>query len=251
MTDTIDLNVNNIDDDDLELLETQTVAEFFGGMRRFTYVTFSRQGRVGYYYVFLGHYYDEEDNYVPRVADAQNGAMMRFTEEQLNAPNDGSFNRSGYVWAVATENDAVKSVPREHQTAIANLADYREAYDRMIQKRNEGEQAKADFRTLNAKINEYATEQGMCPDYERRLDRWNVDLVHMKLVGRPRDWEVQVRIPSMDMQGYIRVNATSPTAANETVEKMSGAQVLAKMLEAGIQLPETTELIAEITRRAE
>lgn len=73
-----------------------------------------------------------------------------------------------------------------------------------------------DWSFLNERLNEYADEQRMCPDYERRLDTWNEGLQLLKLEGRKRDYTVRVAV---EATYYIdvTVRASSEDAAHDEV----------------------------------
>ena len=77
-------------------------------------------------------------------------------------------------------------------------------------------QMAADWSFLNERLNEYADEQRMCPDYERRLDTWNEGLQLLKLEGRKRDYTVRVAV---EATYYIdvTVRASSEDAAHDEV----------------------------------
>ena len=73
-----------------------------------------------------------------------------------------------------------------------------------------------DWSFLNERLNEYADEQRMCPDYERRLETWNEGLQLLKLEGRKRDYTVRVAV---EATYYIdvTVRASSEDAAHDEV----------------------------------
>ncbi len=75
---------------------------------------------------------------------------------------------------------------------------------------------RADWTFLNERLNEYADEQRMCPDYERRLDTWNEGLQLHQLEGRKRDYTVRVAV---EATYYIdvTVRASSEDAAHDEV----------------------------------
>lgn len=92
-----------------------------------------------------------------------------------------------------------------------------------------------DLLTLNDKINQYAEDQGMCGDYERRIYGWNPDLVSdFKLQGRLRNHSVRVRVPALsEYDLYVTVEARSPEQAYANVTTLTPADLLRLLLNDG------------------
>ena len=82
-----------------------------------------------------------------------------------------------------------------------------------------------DWSFLNERLNEYADEQRMCPDYERRLDTWNEGLQLLKLEGRKRDYTVRVAV---EATYYIdvTVRASSEDAAHDEVNEAYASDLM-------------------------
>ena len=117
------------------------------------------------------------------------------------------------TWAAVTNDDGpvvadaltIRLMSRTRSLA-AQCAGYEENAAKM----------RADWTFLNERLNEYADEQRMCPDYERRLDTWNEGLQLLKLEGRKRDYTVRVAV---EATYYIdvTVRASSEDAAHDEV----------------------------------
>lgn len=117
------------------------------------------------------------------------------------------------TWAAVTNDDGpvvtdpltVRLMSRTRSLA-SQVSDYQIRTARM----------ETDWSFLNERLNEYADEQRMCPDYERRLDTWNEGLQLLKLEGRKRDYTVRVAV---EATYYIdvTVRASSEDAAHDEV----------------------------------
>lgn len=84
---------------------------------------------------------------------------------------------------------------------------------------------RADWRRLNDFLNEYADEQRMCPDYERRLDGWNESFDLLKLEGRQRDYTARVEV-NVTYYVDVEVRASSEDAAREAIDDMYGSDMI-------------------------
>lgn len=89
---------------------------------------------------------------------------------------------------------------------------------------SEIEKYKKDWSLLNTELNDYAEDQGMCEEYERRLDQWNANFGTASLTGRLRKYSVTVEITAT-FENVIDVEATSPSNALEKADDLGWDEV--------------------------
>lgn len=209
---------------DSESVATQTVSEFFDGIARRTIVV---RENMETQYIYGGHARDDDARRVVALYHSQYGGRLTLDYDACQAEN---------AWSVVEdESGGVKCV----EPIVLNLM--QSVYDRTVQVDELGEEvtklqdrigsATRDFDQLNKFLNEYADSDGVkfCEEYERRLEEWNESLAFFKLLGRPRDWTVGVRIreqyESRYINGYIDVKAQSEELAKSLAAQLSPAEV--------------------------
>ena len=180
----------------------QTVREFFGGLASGTHVVRPRSADV---YVWSSIY--ENDGAAPVVFRRDYGTYLAL--DMSGEPND---------WVVCT-NGADEPIVADILTQ-RTMRDVVRGNQRHAAQNAEIVKLRQDWRRLNDFLNEYANEQRMCPDYERRLENWNESFELLELEGRKRDFEVRVRV---DASYYttVTVSAVNQDAANDEVGGMS------------------------------
>lgn len=210
----------------------QTYLDFFRNLERYT--VFSTLGRAGEgEYVFFDWESSDSGEPVAVFHDMTWGDRIAWDTSTLNAPVDSR-------WVVLkNDGDDPKKLDR---FTIRLLNDKRRAtsYENELQQRatsaeNRCGRVETDFRTLNEKINDYATEQQMCRDYERRISGWNEDLSVMKLVGRKQTWWVPVMIAALSDSPFALqiTECHSAEEAKERVEQMNTGAIIRNLTEQG------------------
>ena len=208
----------------------QTIRQFFESLPDYSYITIN-----GSDYIFAGWDHeggDDGDELQARVFHA-----ARYMSED---------SYSGYVLEEQNETLAIlldddgeqKIASRELRHALRHLSASRRNSDLLSKRYDETldlvNSLQQDFKRVNDFINEYADENHMCSDYERRIFGWNDSLTN-KLVGRLRDYSVAVHIPELseyNMEAYP-VKARSQEEARETVRGWSRATLIANLAERG------------------
>jgi len=195
-----------------------TVLEFFDSLLSGTYVQLH-----GTPYVFNGI---EEETIKLFTESGAN------TELRADAQNE---NR----WEKVTLNNGSAKLASPELLAAFRSAEYyrtqrnslRTSYENQLEqlraeKRTQRMNFESDWQMLNDFINEYADEQNMCSDYERRLERWNGSFSEMNLQGRERNWNVQVRIT---VDHTFQIRARSEEDAKELAEDMDLSTIRAEL----------------------
>lgn len=111
-------------------------------------------------------------------------------------------------------------------TELKRQVDYLSATAVEAEKR--AETYRADFDRLNVFLNEYANDKRMCSDYESTLEEWNNSFSLLKLVGRLRDYRVQVSV-TVCYSGVITVEALNETEAQREVRAWDSSEVLSEI----------------------
>ena len=209
--------------------ETQTIGDFFNDLRHGTYV--SSYGNV---HIYVGTTWnDDTRSYVPRVLNPRDFAVTK-----VSALDHSNAAFGSNIWEIIDDGDGNPMVADSYMRRIA-----REFCDRslrlttqltkVISLESQILDLQDDWHTLNTFLNEYADEQQMCSDYERRLDTWNKDLHKLQLEGRYRDWTVGVVCQELwDGTAYITVRASSPAQADRIAESLSTEELIKKVVEA-------------------
>ena len=109
----------------------------------------------------------------------------------------------------------VEAVNGENQRLRESNAGLRESLDLMG----------ADWRTLNAFLNEYADKESMCSSYEDKLTAWNKDFRRLQLEGRIREYEVECEV-SFRYTHTVTVEAANEDDARQMVEDMTASEVM-------------------------
>jgi len=107
------------------------------------------------------------------------------------------------------------AVNSENQRLRENNNNMRESLDLMG----------ADWRQLNAFLNEYADKESMCGAYEDKLRIWNNDFRRLQLEGRIREFQVECEV-SFRYTTTITVEAANEDDARSQVEDMSAGEVM-------------------------
>lgn len=89
---------------------------------------------------------------------------------------------------------------------------------------SELEKYKSDWSLLNTELNDYAEDQNLCEEYERRLDEWNNNFKAASLTGRLRKYSVTVEITAT-FENVVEVEATSPSNALEKADDFDWDEV--------------------------
>jgi hypothetical protein len=161
------------------------------------------------------------------------------TEMELNEEVLTSENMFRLLVDEEPPNSFTRMAIRQMRSARKDASTFIELYNKRDQ---EYMGLRGDFRTINEKINEYADEQGMCSDYERRIFDWNNELTVMELKmrrGRTFYFRVPVRVPALsDEVLHVEVNSSdnrvrSPKEAREYVQKLSTAEVMSRLVSSG------------------
>lgn len=234
-----------------ETEETQSVREFFHGLNYFTFVRNARSHRE---WLYVGYDYDAEGNPVVKLIDdfTQNADI---TGDRLDAENRWEAVPSEDGNGVKVADNFTRLLVRNLRGTRNDMEHYATRSDENAEKLNKANQ---DLRTINAKINEYADEQGMCSDYERRIFGWNTDLISgFQLEGRPDlnfIFHVPVQIPALagERQLYVSVNGRdtgirSPEQARKWVKGMSTNEILRNLYDNGFELEITHNEEKQVT----
>lgn len=199
-------------------------------------------------YLWLGiDYSDSEDEHDKFVLVSRRWLTeMELTEEDL-----ASENMFRLLVDEEPPNSFTRMAIRQMRSARKDASTFIELYNKRDQ---EYMGLRADFRTINEKINEYADEQSMCSDYERRIFGWNNELSVMELKMR-RDrtfyFRVPVRIPALSGEVlHVEINSRdnmvrSPKEAREYVQKLSTAEVMSRLVSTGNQFDIEIEFVTD------
>lgn len=208
-----------------ESVATQTVYEFFYGLTHGTFVTLD-----GTEYVYNGTDYDDEGIQIVVLFTATHGSKTT-----ISAADCGQENR----WeTVKLDNGEPKTSGRLLLRVLRDLQSHRtytQTYsDQVSELRGEIRSAKRDFDTFNDMLNTFADSGHygrMCESYEEQLERWNRDLSYFKFVGRPRDWQIQVRI--LGHEGWIELKERSLEGAIAAVNDLTPQQIIQQLIASG------------------
>lgn len=207
-----------------------TVEAFFNTLTAGQLVT---EGEGRNVQVYLGQVWDEIGNRtVPLLFNMRNMLHTRLTVSL------DSMNREGVGWREVMEDNGTEysAIP---SGVVRVLVRFCETNDELRKTQRDLWEAndklwvqQSDWEMLNAHLNDYAVEQGMCRDYERKLDSWNDTFTSLKLKGRREEYNVGITLPDL-IEGHVwvTVEAHSPTEANELVSKMSTAEILRRVIE--------------------
>lgn len=83
---------------------------------------------------------------------------------------------------------------------------------------------RADWALLNEGMNEYADDKGLCGEYEKQLGEWNDSFQYMELIGRQKNYEVEVTV-HVTYKNTITVEATSEDEASGKVDDLGWDEV--------------------------
>jgi hypothetical protein len=210
---------------------SDTVNDFFQSLRQWCIISDGYSN-----YIFTG-YTHEEDGIVYTTVNARYMSETKYQGDQLRA------DASDYGLSVVTDNvdgnRETRMVDRIARYAIRQMLSDRNnrvaAEKRELELEEKLAGALSDFKVVNEHINAYATESGMCSDYERRIYSWNDGGVHdqpplnTKLYGRIRNHHVFVENSTLYANGqmHVYIEARSPAEARQAVCDMSGGEILA------------------------
>lgn len=221
----------------------ETVMEFFGNLNMWTFVQ-SHGGHTQF--IFTGTDWDENGREVVKLVHSRYLNDVVLEGDTLGATN---------AYEVVKNDDETPRVADQLvRMLIRQLRSERAGGENALNRLNDVQERLSkvtqDFHTVNRKINEYAYNQGMCSDYERRIFGWNTDLVEMTLTGRPDrnfTFHVPVRVPALGEDTlYVTVDGAStgirnPREAKEYVSNMSGTQILRSLYDTGFNLEFSTD----------
>lgn len=122
-----------------------------------------------------------------------------------------TYNISDVVKEAMDELARVKVSLRDSEQTAANL-------------RQNIQENRHDWSTLNTFLNDYAEEASLCGDYETRLDTWNESFHGYALEGRYKEYDVTVRVTAT-YYTTVTVQAVDSDDAQEKVGDWDSSEV--------------------------
>ena len=121
--------------------------------------------------------------------------------------------------------EAVKTVD-ELIAEVARLkADNEYKSGRIEFYRNRVNEYISDVSKLNDFMNAKADEESWCASYDTEIEGWNSSFTQIELVGRRREYQVQLDV-TLRYTHYITIESSSEDAAREEIEQMSEGDLL-------------------------
>lgn len=229
------VGLEELEDEEPEAVETVTVLEFFYNLSVWTFVTPSDSDTQ---YLFAGIDWDENGRQVARLIHERYISETTLHEDTLALEN---------AWVPVKNGDGtnreadvmVRNLVHQLRTEQGDVTHWLNRYEETAEKLSK---ATVDFATVNRKINEYADNDNMCSDYERKLFSWNTELSMFRLEGRASrnfTFHVPIRIPVLGNQlMYVSINGEahgvhSPEQAREYAKEMSHTDILRSLYDTG------------------
>ena len=199
--------------------DSQNVREFFDSIPVYSVV---QVGNTAQNFVYMGYTYRHDENQISLVGP--NGS-----EAYLGADTHGNENRWRIVESTSIDSSHVEALKkiqelrREYASQATELGQIRAMHTNVID----------DVQIINDKLCEYAVDKGYCPEFEEVIDRWNESLSVIELQGRPRDFDVRIKLGNSYAHQYLSISARTASEAREIVEAMSMREVMQTLVEAG------------------
>lgn len=204
--------------------ETQSRREFFRSINQGTILRMVG-GRTRY--VYVGQTRNDEGQRVFRIVSERYVDINDISADDAELPND---------WERIETETGWETVEPAHFRTIEMLLNTRRdnrAYSKGLEELSAThEQVLTDFQTVNAKLCYWAVEREYCSEFERVIAGWNEDLVVLEVLGRPRNFDVALRIDGLENNQtfYISQQARSENEARQLVSEMSTRDILQKMI---------------------